>query len=233
MVSFSQTGVCWVWFLLSFGAQSGLHCPSKWWETSFNLRKDHTCFSTLMISCSISAHWVWDDFLCFFRLFYYSTCCSHWSALELVLSQSLCSDSAAPWNFWYGAECSYTTHPWAPSQTCSFTLPLNKELGLSAMHREGLDSHIPKHLVLSPPQVLHHVLFIWSSHSSTLHTSTQFPCHPPILCAAQCFLGDAEPPLAPACLKMGNALPPSWLNLYLAFFSSTPDVAILAWQEPW
>lgn len=46
-----------------------------------SLRKEQPCFSTLMISCSISVHWLWDDFLCFFRLFHSNTC---WSALGLV-----------------------------------------------------------------------------------------------------------------------------------------------------
>lgn len=73
-----------------------VHCPSKRWETFFNLRKEHTCFSTLMIPYSISVHWLWDDFLFFFRLFSYNTCCSHCSALGL--SQWVCSDSAAPWD---------------------------------------------------------------------------------------------------------------------------------------
>lgn len=123
-----------------------------------------------MIPCSISVHWLWDDFLCFFRLFYSNTCCSHWSALGLcALRMSLCSDSAAP-GAADGELSGYTTRPWTPSQICPFTLAPRKELGLSAMHREGLDSHIPKHLALSPPQVLHHVLLIWSSHSSTLHS---------------------------------------------------------------
>lgn len=130
--------------------------------------------------------------------------CSHNESLQWL---------SCSWNCWWGAGWCYTTHPWTLSESVP-SLWLSGRNWASQPCREGLDSHIPKHLVLSPPQVLHHVLLIWSSHSSTLHTSTQFPCHSPILWGAQCFLGDAEPPLPPACLKTGNAQPPPWLSLF-------------------
>lgn len=145
---------------------------------------------------------------------------------------SVCSDSAAPWTV-DGSRVVLHNPPMDTSQSCSFALALSTEPGLSAVHREALDSHIPQHPALSPPQVQHHVLLIWSSHSSTPHTSAQSPRQSPTLCGAQWFPGDAEPPLPPACLKMGNAQPRPRLNLYLLFFSNTPDTAILMWQKPW
>lgn len=219
MVSFSQTGVLWVWFIVLYWVQSRFIVPQNGVELSLISGR-----STLAsVPWWSPAAFQFTDFGMIFCASSdsYNTCCSHCSALGLVLSQWVSAVTQLLPELWMGAEWCYTTHPWTPAQICSLALALRKGLGLSALQGGCGISHSKTPRAVSSsgfaPRAAHLIIPLQHpphQHSAPLALSNpSWSSVPPGRCWASTSTCFSE--------NEGNAQPPSWLNLYLAFFSNT------------